>query len=103
VGCGHLYQGTYKSFPVESDEHLLAVLCYVEANALRAGLVERAEEWRWSSLWRRRHAEVTDDVPPLTRPASNDVPRGALPAQYLALSSQSFSWFFSHCSQVCTF
>ena len=26
VGCGHLYQGTYKSFPVESDEHLLEVL-----------------------------------------------------------------------------
>jgi putative transposase len=66
VGCGHLYQGTYKSFPVESDEHLLAVLCYVERNALRAGLVQRAEDWRWSSLWRWRHAEVTEDVPPLT-------------------------------------
>ena len=66
VGCGHLYQGTYKSFPIEADEHLLTVLCYVERNALRAGLVERAEEWRWSSLWRWQHAEVTDDVPPLT-------------------------------------
>ena len=48
VGCGHLYQGTYKSFPVETDEHLLTVLRYGERNALRAGLVERAEEWRWS-------------------------------------------------------
>ena len=67
VGCGHVYQGTYKSFPVETDEHLLTVLCYVERNALRAGLVERAEDWRWSSLWRWRHAEVTDDVPPLTK------------------------------------
>ena len=67
VGCGHLYQGTYKSFPVETDEHLLTVLCYVERNALRAGLVERAEEWRWSSLWRWRHVEVTEDVPALTR------------------------------------
>ena len=35
VGCGHLYQGTYKSFPIETDEHLLTVLCYVERNALR--------------------------------------------------------------------
>ncbi len=26
---------------------------YVERNALRAGLVESAEAWRWSSLWRR--------------------------------------------------
>jgi putative transposase len=66
VGCGHLYQGTYKSFPIEADEHLLTVLCYVERNALRAGLVERAEEWRWSSLWRWRHPEVTKDVPALT-------------------------------------
>jgi putative transposase len=66
VGYGHLYQGTYKSFPIETDEHLLTVLCYVERNALRAGLVERAEDWRWSSLWRWRHTEVTQDVPPLT-------------------------------------
>ncbi len=66
VGCGHLYQGTYKSFPIEADEHLLTVLCYVERNALRAGLVERAEEWRWSSLWRWRHPEVIEEVPPLT-------------------------------------
>jgi len=49
-GSGHLYQGTYKSFPIEADEHLLAVLRYVERNALRARLVERAELWRWSSL-----------------------------------------------------
>ena len=66
VGFGHLYQGTYKSFPIESDEHLLTVLCYVERNALRAGLVERTEDWRWSSLWRWRHPEVTEDVPTLT-------------------------------------
>ncbi|MCC6126360.1 MAG: transposase [Pirellulales bacterium] len=65
VGCGHLYQGTYKSFPIETDEHLLTVLGYVERNALRAGLVERAEDWRWSSLWRWQHAEVTEDMPPL--------------------------------------
>lgn len=49
---GHLYQGRFKSFPIESDEHLLTVLRYVERNALRANLVEQAEAWRWSSLWR---------------------------------------------------
>ena len=38
VGCGHLYQGTYKSFPIEVDEHLLTVLAYVERNALRRDL-----------------------------------------------------------------
>ncbi len=51
-GSGHLYQGRYKSFPVESDEHLHMVLCYVERNPLRANLVERAQDWRWSSLGR---------------------------------------------------
>jgi putative transposase len=53
-GRGHLYQGTYKSFPVQDDRHFLIVCRYVERNALRAGLVERAEDWQWSSLWRRQ-------------------------------------------------
>jgi putative transposase len=52
---GHVYQGRYKSFPVESDEHFWVVARYVERNALRAHLVLRAEEWRWSSLWQRCH------------------------------------------------
>ncbi len=54
---GPLYQGRFKSFPVESDEHLLTVCRYAERNALRANLVTRAEDWRWSSLWRRQHGE----------------------------------------------
>ena len=53
VGYGHLYQGRFKSFPVQSDGHLLAVCRYVERNALSAGLVKRAEQWRWGSLWAR--------------------------------------------------
>ncbi|MBM3892481.1 MAG: hypothetical protein FJ388_25470 [Verrucomicrobia bacterium] len=51
-GTGHVYQGRFKSFLVESDEHLWSVCRYVERNALRAGLCQRAEQWRWSSLWR---------------------------------------------------
>jgi putative transposase len=53
---GHVYQGRFKSFPIAEDEHLLAVLRYVERNPRRAGLVERAEDWRWSSLYRRMFA-----------------------------------------------
>jgi len=53
TGTGHLYQGRFKSFLVQSDEHLLMLCRYVERNALRARLVARAEEWRWSSLWWR--------------------------------------------------
>lgn len=50
VGEGHLYQGRFKSFPIQGNGHLLEVLKYVEANPLRAGMVQRAEEWLWSSL-----------------------------------------------------
>ncbi len=49
-GIGHLYQGRFKSFPVQDDWRYLSLLRYVEANPLRAGLVERAEAWPWSSL-----------------------------------------------------
>ena len=55
AGAGHLYQGRYKSFLVQADDHLLAVCRYVERNPRRARLVRRAEAWRWSSLWRREH------------------------------------------------
>jgi putative transposase len=51
-GTGHLYQGRFKAFPVEDDDHFYTVVRYVERNALRAGLVRQAEAWRWSSLWR---------------------------------------------------
>jgi putative transposase len=47
---GHVWQGRYKAFPVQDDDHLVGVLRYVERNALRAELVMRAEDWRWSSL-----------------------------------------------------
>jgi putative transposase len=43
----------FKSFPIQQDDHVLTVCRYVERNALRANLVQRAEEWRWSSLWHR--------------------------------------------------
>lgn len=50
TGYGHLYQGRYKSFPVQTDEYFYQVVRYVERNALRANFVARAELWRWSSL-----------------------------------------------------
>lgn len=55
AGTGHLYQGRFKSFPIQDDDHFLTVCRYVERNPLRAGLVERAEDWQWSSLWSHLH------------------------------------------------
>lgn len=52
AGTGQVYQGRFKSFVVQNDTHFLNVSRYVEANALTAKLVKRAEDWRWGSLWR---------------------------------------------------
>jgi putative transposase len=73
TGRGHVYQGRFKSFPVQTDEHFLMLLRYVEANPLKAGLVEKAEAWQWGSLWRRlkgskREREILADWP-VERPA----------------------------------
>lgn len=73
VGYGPLYQGRFKSFLIEEDSHLLAVCRYVERNALSAGLVKRAQDWRWCSLYTRSHGSpemrsiLTDW--PIDRPA----------------------------------
>lgn len=55
IGHGHLYQGRYKSFPVEDDKHLIDLIRYVEQNPLRAKLVKRSEDWKWGSLHYRAH------------------------------------------------
>ena len=47
---GHVWQGRFKAFPVQSNEHCLTVLRYVERNPLRANMVERIPDWEWSSL-----------------------------------------------------
>lgn len=73
AGTGPVYQGRFKSFPVQMDDHFLTVARYVERNALRAKLVRQAENWHWSSLWRR-----TQDDPQLMTWLSDwpvDVPR----------------------------
>src|SRR6188472_2900960 len=49
-GGGHLYQGRFKSFPVQSDRHVLLVCRYAEADPPRAGMVRRAQDWPYSSV-----------------------------------------------------
>lgn len=61
-GQGHVYQGRFKSFPIQEDTHFYTVCRYVERNALRAGLVRRAEDWRWGSLWRWLQRPVPDPL-----------------------------------------
>ena len=46
---GHLFQGRYKAILIQKDSHLLEVCRYVILNPVRARMVERPEEWKWSS------------------------------------------------------
>ena len=88
-GSGHVWQGRFKAFPIQQDDHLLTVLRYVERNALRAGLAARAEGWAWSSArwWGRRrrpaflHAGPVDRGPRWTA----QVNRAMTPAEEEAL------------------
>jgi len=54
---GRVWQGRYKAFPIQADAHLVTVLRYVERNPVRAGLVDRALGWQWSSV-RERHSNA---------------------------------------------
>lgn len=55
IGHGHIYQGRYKSFVVETDVYLNILLKYVEQNPLRANLVQNLKQWRWGSYYRRKY------------------------------------------------
>ena len=67
---GHVWQRRFKAFPLQHDAHLLRVMRYVERNALRANLVDRAKNWRWGSLaWRDAGEPVSSlAVPPVPLP-----------------------------------
>jgi len=46
---GHLFQGRFKSIIVQNDAYLMQLSCYIHRNPLRAGIVERLADYRWSS------------------------------------------------------
>jgi len=99
AGRGHIYQGRYKSFPIQTRrltaeeqrggllagaDPVLSVVRYVERNALRAALVRRAENWRWCSLWRRVRGDAED------RAWLSD-PMGGLPVDWVKLVNRAQS------------
>jgi putative transposase len=70
AGTGPLYQGRFKSFPIQEDEHLLTVCRYVDRNAVRANLVQRAQDWQWCSLGLAIPGRALLDPGPVERPAN---------------------------------
>lgn len=47
---GHLFQGRYRSILVEKEVYLLEVSRYIHLNPVRAGIVKRPEDFRWTSF-----------------------------------------------------
>lgn len=72
IGGGHVYQGRYKSFLVDTDSYFLAVLKYIERNPVRAKLVKLPELWKWGSAYRRiegsKEAKSLLAAPPVPLP-----------------------------------
>lgn len=56
---GAIYQGRFRSVPVQDGVHLSTLLLYVDRNPLKAKIVKRAEDWLWSSVL--GHAGVEND------------------------------------------
>ena len=97
LGRGHVYQGRFKSFPIQDEGHLYAVLRYVEANPLRAGLVAQAQDWPWSSLSSApvRHGLLTVARPPLVAWRHDAASHLRNPARTSAFSETAMGKFLS--------
>jgi putative transposase len=69
-GEGAVYQARFWAEPIFDERHLLAAWRYIERNPVTAGIVERAEEWRWSSASRSLSEpnRLTVDLGPCPRP-----------------------------------
>jgi putative transposase len=74
TGRGHLYQGRFKTSAVQDDGHLLTVCRYIERNPVRARMVTRATDWRWSSARGRSFALVDAREPLHLEPIPADCP-----------------------------
>ena len=83
---GHVWQGRFKSFPVQRDEHLLMVLRYVLQNPVRSGLAASIDDWPRSSCCRN---ELADSVPSELRQTGLAHVDEPLSASHLASIRQS--------------
>ena len=54
--CGHVFQGRYKASVIRNELYLLKVLAYIHQNPVKAGMVKKVEDYKWSSdkFYRRK-------------------------------------------------
>ena len=63
-GIGHVYQGRYRSFPIQHNSHYLKTMQYIEANPPRSGIAKTPADWQWSSYAHRLNAPKPFDLNP---------------------------------------
>lgn len=76
---GRIWQGRFKAFPIQQDSHLITVLRYVERNPVTATLVERVEDWPWSSARHRDEESGIGSRSELVSASPVELPRPWLP------------------------
>src|SRR4051812_14544412 len=68
-GCGAVYQSRFVNRMIRDERSYFTALRYVEANARRHGVVQRAEAWPWCSAWQ------SEPVGPAVVLADSPIPR----------------------------
>jgi len=59
--CGHLFQGRFKAFLIDKEAYFADVLRYVVLNPVRATMVERPEQYKWSSYRATAGLDIAPD------------------------------------------
>ena len=62
---GHFWEGRYKSFVIQKDQYLINCISYVEYNPVRANIVSRPEDYKWSSYSTRLLGQSNGLLDPL--------------------------------------
>ena len=83
---GYLWESRFKSCLVQSEDYLLACYRYIELNPVRAGLVRRPDEYRWSSY----AANARGEACLLITPHDQYVALGRDPAERQAVYREMF-------------
>lgn len=91
IGTGSLYQGRFKSFPIQEDQYLFNVIRYVERNPLTANLVSNPLNWKYSSLYRRHKGTEKDRN--ILQPIDNLLPKNYIKHLMTPISKKELDGF----------
>ena len=62
---GHVWQDRFKSYVIQKDQYLINCISYIEYNPVRAGIVSRPEDYKWSSYRARVLGEKSELLDPI--------------------------------------